>query len=229
MVRPDKRIDDTELRPLTASMNILHRVDGSARFCFGDTCVIASVCGPADISARDEKLDEATVEVVVRPATGFVRTKEKLLESMLRTTFEPMILTGMMPRTLLELVVQIEKDDGAALSAAINALTLALIDAGVPLKGMVSSLTCMIDSTSDAIVLDPTAEEAKNAASLHTFAFNPSITEPHMILTESTGQFSEKQLFACHDACFTASAKLNGFLRVSVETKKKKEYQQLHE
>ncbi|ORX49155.1 ribosomal protein S5 domain 2-like protein [Hesseltinella vesiculosa] len=229
MVRPDRRIDLLEYRPLTSSMNLLHRVDGSARFCFGQTSVIASVCGPTEVTTRDEKLDEATVQVVVRPATGFARTKEKLMESILRTAFEPMILTGMMPRTLIELVVQIEKDDGAALSAAINALTLALVDAGVPLKGMISSTTCIIDKTTDDLLLDPTHEEIQNAASIHTFAFNPSITTPHTILTESSGQFSEKQLFECLETCFTASSKLNGFLRVTVESKKTKEYQQLHE
>lgn len=70
-----------------------------------------------DVSLRDEKLDEATVEVVVRPATGYAQTPEKLLEDTLRSTFEPIILSGMMPRTLIEIVVQIEKDDGSVSEA----------------------------------------------------------------------------------------------------------------
>lgn len=79
----------------------------------GETAVMVAVNGPMDVSLRDEKLDEATVEFVVRPATGFPQTKDKLLETILRSAFEPIILTGMMPRTLVEIVVQVEKDDGS--------------------------------------------------------------------------------------------------------------------
>ncbi|CAO3585945.1 unnamed protein product [Absidia cylindrospora] len=107
--RLNQRSDNKEIRPLSTSQNILNRADGSAKFSFGETSVMVSVCGPMDVSVRDEKLDEATVEVVVRPATGYAQTTEKLMESTLRTTFEPIILSGMMPRTLIEIVVQLKR------------------------------------------------------------------------------------------------------------------------
>lgn len=62
---------------------------------------------------RDEKLDEATVELVVRPAVGVSTTTERLWERYLRNAFEPVILGGLMPRTLVQIVVQILKDDGS--------------------------------------------------------------------------------------------------------------------
>lgn len=71
-----------------------------------------------EVPLRDEKLDEATVEVVVRPSSGIASTREKLIENTLRTTFEPIILGGMMPRTLVQIVVQIIKDDGSVIAAA---------------------------------------------------------------------------------------------------------------
>ncbi|KAI8088668.1 ribosomal protein S5 domain 2-type protein [Halteromyces radiatus] len=227
--RLDHRTDNKELRAFSASQNILNRADGSAKFSFGETSVLVSVCGPMDVSVRDEKLDEATVEVVVRPATGYAQTKEKLIENILRTTFEPIILSGMMPRTLIEIVVQIEKDDGSALSAAVNGVTLALLDAGLPMKYMAAAVTCMIDKTTDELVLDPTAKELENAASSHTFAFDSINKSSHVLLSNSSGQFSENQYFACHDLCFEAADKVHGFLRVSVESKKEKEYQQIHQ
>ncbi|CAO3627162.1 unnamed protein product [Cunninghamella blakesleeana] len=180
-----------------------------------------------DVSLRDEKLDEATVEVVVRPATGFPQTKDKLLEKILKSTFEPIILTGLMPRTLVEIVVQVEKDDGSVLPAAVNGVNLALIDAGLPMKYMASSINCMIDKTNDEIILDPTLKELENASSVHTFAFS-SIDLSHILLSNSHGQFSEIQYFACHDLCKEAVDKVNGFLRVSIDSKKEKEYQQVH-
>jgi exosome complex component RRP46 len=181
--RPDRRDDNSQLRAFSASQNILNRADGSSKFEFGkvnlltftthshttrflysfiktigSTSVICSVSGPIDVQIRDEKLDEATVEVVVRPFKGVPTTKEKLMESILRSTFEPVILGGMMPRTLVQIVVQITKDDGCVLAASVNAITIALLDAGIPMKHMAAAITVMIDQQNE-LVLDPTAIE----------------------------------------------------------------------
>ena len=36
----------------------------------GETSVLCSVNGPAEVKLRDEKLDKATIDVVVRPLVG---------------------------------------------------------------------------------------------------------------------------------------------------------------
>ena len=45
------------------------------------------------------------------------------------------------------------------MAAAVNGITLALLDAGIPMKFMSAALTCMIDRTSQDIIMDPTKEE----------------------------------------------------------------------
>ncbi|CAO3642141.1 unnamed protein product [Mucor fragilis] len=224
--RPDRRTDNTQLRAFSASQNILNRADGSSKFEFGSTSVICSVSGPMDVQIRDEKLDEATVEVVVRPAKGVATTREKLMESILRTAFEPVILGGMLPRTLVQIVIQITKDDGAILAASVNAITLALLDAGIPMAHMAAAITTMIDRKTNELVLDPTAVELENAKSVHTFAFDNASTKPKVLLSDSEGLFSQDEYFSCHDLCFEAVEKVQGFLRVAVESKKEKELQQ---
>ncbi|KAF7721995.1 Exosome component 5 [Apophysomyces ossiformis] len=223
-IRPDRRAENTQLRALAASQNVLNRADGSAKFDMGETSVLVSVVGPVDVSHRDEKLDEATVEVVVRPAAGYPATNEKLLESILRTTFEPVILAGMMPRTLIQIVVQIMKDDGSVLAAAVNGITLALLDAGVPMKFMAAAVSCAIDKNTNAILLDPTKKELENAGSEHTFAFNND-SSASLLLSNSTGRFSQEQYFECHNTSYKAVDKVHGFMRVAIESKKQKEYQ----
>ncbi|GAA5813764.1 hypothetical protein MFLAVUS_007251 [Mucor flavus] len=224
--RPDRRDDNTQLRAFSASQNILNKADGSSKFEFGSTAVLCSVSGPIEVQIRDEKLDEATVEVVVRPATGTSSTKEKLMEGILRTAFEPIILGGMMPRTLIQIVVQIMKDDGCVLAASVNAITVALLDAGIPMKHMAAAITVMIDKD-DELVLDPTTAELENAKSVHTFSFDNSHSKPRVLLSDSEGVFSEEQYFSCHDLCYEAVDKVHGFLRVAVESKKNKEQQQM--
>ncbi|KAI8981560.1 ribosomal protein S5 domain 2-type protein [Pilobolus umbonatus] len=224
--RPDRRVDNTQLRQLSASQNILNRADGSSKFELGSTAVIASVNGPIEVSLRDEKLDEATVEIIVKPAVGMSSIKEKLMESVLGTAFKPVILGGMMPRTLIQIVVQITKDDGCALAACINAITLALLDAGIPMKYMIASTTCIIDKTKE-VVLDPTMAELENSVSVHTFAFDNAKPSPHSILFDSDGVFSEEEFSACYELCSQAVEQIHGFLRTAVEAKKEKEQQQL--
>ncbi|KAI8990987.1 ribosomal protein S5 domain 2-type protein [Mycotypha africana] len=234
--RPDRRTDNTQIRAFSASQNILNRADGSAKFNFGmyihsfsDTSVICSVSGPIDVQIRDEKLDESTIEVIVRPVKGVAATKEKLIETILRTTFEPIILGGMMPRTLIQIVVQILKDDGCILAAAVNAISLALLDAGIPLKHMAAAITVMVDGRSGELVLDPTLEELQNAKSVHTFAFNNIQTKAYILLSNSDGIFNEEEYFNCHDLSVDAADKVQSFLRMAVESKKKKELQQAME
>lgn len=147
-----------------------------------------------DVQIRDEKLDEATVEVVVRPAKGVATTREKLMESILRTAFEPVILGGMLPRTLVQIVIQITKDDGAILAASVNAITLALLDAGIPMAHMAAAITTMIDRKTNELVLDPTAVELENAKSVHTFAFDNASTKPKVLLSDSEGLFSQDEV-----------------------------------
>ncbi|KAL1929938.1 hypothetical protein VTP01DRAFT_1092 [Rhizomucor pusillus] len=224
--RPDRRTDSNQLRQFTAAQNVLHQADGSARFDIGNTSVLVSVVGPTEVTMRDEKLDEATVELVVRPAVGVSTTTERLWERYLRNAFEPVILGGLMPRTLVQIVVQILKDDGSVLAAAVNAISLALLDAGIPMKYMATAMSCMVDKNTKEIIMDPTAAELKNAASVHTFAFDSINKSAHALLSDSIGDFIPDEYFACHDKCFEAAGKVHSFLRLSVEEKKRKEYQQ---
>ena len=76
------------------------------------------------------------------------------------------------------------------MAAAINATTMALIDAGIPMKDMVAAISCVVNKD-DQILLDPTAQEMESAKSVHTFAFDKTST---MLFCESLGLFTEEQV-----------------------------------
>ncbi|CAG8751294.1 7857_t:CDS:2, partial [Funneliformis mosseae] len=116
--------------------------DGSARFNFGNSSVLCSINGPAEVKLRDEKLDKATIDVIVRPLVGTTGTKDRTHEYILRSTFENVIQAGLHPRTQIQIVSQVMMDDGSIVAAAINATTIALIDAGIPMKDLVAAVSC---------------------------------------------------------------------------------------
>ena len=74
------------------------------------------------------------------------------LATAIKSTFEPVIQTGLYPRSQIDIVVEIHQQDGGILQASINATTLALIDAGVAMYDQVVAVSAGLHST--AVLLD---------------------------------------------------------------------------
>ncbi|KAG9289832.1 hypothetical protein G9A89_015412 [Geosiphon pyriformis] len=219
-LREDRRVAN-ELRAMKIAQNVIKRVDGSGEFCFGFSSVICSIYGPAEVKIRDEKLDKATIDVIYRPLIGVSGTKEKTNEFNLRTTFETIILSGLHPRTQIQIVVQIKHDDGSTLSAAINAASVALIHAGIPMKAIVVAITCIVNKEKK-IYLDPTAKEMEKAISIHTFAYET--LDFNVAFCESSGLFTEQEYFECYEICKSAAREIYNSIREAIAIKLQKEF-----
>jgi ribonuclease PH len=126
---------------------------------------------------------------------------DKTLERRLEAVFRQAVLLEAHPRALTTITVQVCGDDGGLASTAVNACSLALMDAGVPLRffpracdvallpnlphasgaaepaaAASSSGSSVAASVASAnrMVLDPTALEAATALARCTFAFMPA-------------------------------------------------------
>ncbi|CAG8504956.1 4581_t:CDS:2 [Diversispora eburnea] len=198
--RVDKR-KFTEIRPISIEQNYVNK-DGSALFKFGDSAVLCSINGPTEVKVRDEKLDKATIDVSFKPWIGSPGTNEKTHELVLRSTLESIIQTNLHPRTLIQVVCQVLMDDGSILATAINATTMALINAGISMRDIVVAVSCVIckDGT---ILIDPKVQEIEENQSFHTFAFNK--VSLNLLFCESFGVFTEQQYFDCYELSKTAA------------------------
>ena len=76
---------------------------------------------------------------------------------MIKATFEPVVQTSLYPRSQIDIFVHVLQQDGGVLPAAINATTVALINAGVPLTDYVCAITGGVHAA--APMLDLTALE----------------------------------------------------------------------
>jgi len=63
------------------------------------------------------------------------------LAAMIKATFEPVVQTSLYPRSQIDIFVHVLQQDGGVLQASINATTVALINAGVPLADYVCAVT----------------------------------------------------------------------------------------
>lgn len=137
--------------------------DGSAVILHGLTEVVAKVFGPREPQIRREAIHDRAninVQVIILPFSGGStarkrgRGDKRLLElaAAIESTFQPVIQTGLYPRSQIDIVVEIHQQDGGVLQAAINATTIALTDAGVAMYDQVVAVSAGLYST--AVLLD---------------------------------------------------------------------------
>ncbi|KAF3964871.1 hypothetical protein CMV_010887 [Castanea mollissima] len=138
-----------EMRQIRAEIGAVAKADGSAVFEMGNTKVIAAVYGPREVQNRTQQInDQALVRCEysmanfstgdrMRKPKGDRRSTE--ISLVIRQTMEACILTHLMPRSQIDIFVQVLQADGGTRSACINAATLALADAGIPMRDLVTS------------------------------------------------------------------------------------------
>lgn len=139
----------TELRQIRAELGAVAKADGSAVFEMGNTKVIAAVYGPREVQNRSQQInDQALVRCEYSMAnfsTGDRKRKPKgdrrstEISLVIRQTMEACIMTHLMPRSQIDIFVQVLQADGGTRSACINAASLALADAGIPMRDLVTS------------------------------------------------------------------------------------------
>uniref|UniRef100_A0A8H7Y606 Exoribonuclease phosphorolytic domain-containing protein n=1 Tax=Psilocybe cubensis TaxID=181762 RepID=A0A8H7Y606_PSICU len=225
--RQDKR-KHNEIREIRISYDGLARVDGSARFGFGDTAALASISGPIEVRLAAELPSKATFEVLVRPLSNVPATEAKSLAASIRSTLEPSLILTKNPRTLVQLVVQSLSPprDALSLSAAmVNASSLALLKASsVPMKGVVAAVA-VGQLSSGALVLDPSDEaEVVKGGGVFAFMFadgiglNDSNTDCLWTSWKSTlGRYDEKELVAARELAREGAQEVYTAMRKSFE------------
>ncbi|KAI9486978.1 MAG: ribosomal protein S5 domain 2-type protein [Benjaminiella poitrasii] len=151
-----------ELRKITAKTSVFSQADGSAYIEQGNTKCLAAVYGPRELRFRQQGLADRAiinVEFNVAPFSTSERKKrskndKRSLEiaAFIRQTFEPIIFTSQFPKTQISIYLQIFQNDGGVLQSCINAATMALIDAGIPMLDYVCA--CSAGSIDKEPVLD---------------------------------------------------------------------------
>ena len=133
-------------RDMSADLGLVSECDGSTEVCQGKTRIIATVSGPSLAKySRHEKHDRATLDIEVSvaapdrensDATLFEKKCEKFLVDSLINCI-PLIN---FPRMVISIKVIVVENDGGAMSVALNACSLALLDASLTMKYVPNSM-----------------------------------------------------------------------------------------
>lgn len=232
--------------PFDIKLSELTEVDGSASLSAGNTKVIVSVTGPIESKPRQEMPTQASLEIVVRPSRGLGSTREKVLEDLLRSVLQLVIVRYKFPRQLIQIVVQFLATDvdaeGAVviagetaaagadftaneLSCALNCCYFALIDANVPLYTSFAAV-CMAVASDGNVSVSPSLTDLQKAESHHVVCFD--IREgksSKILLVESDGSFTEEVLVSTIERASKYCEKIHQtFHRPTIELKVKQDY-----
>ena len=170
MEKPEKLIVDgkrldgrgpDELRPLKIEAGVLKRADGSAYVEMGKNKVLAAVYGPRELHPRHlQQPDTAILRCRYNMAPFSVDERKRPgpdrrsveISKVIREAFEPVVFTKLYPRSGIDVFIEVLQADAGTRTAGINAAAVALADAGVPMRDLVSSVA--VGKVDDTIVLD---------------------------------------------------------------------------
>lgn len=85
--------------------------------------------------------------------TNLRRTSE--MSHTLATAFTPLLHTHLYPHSTITINIHILSQDGSLLAASLNAATLALIDAGIPMSDYLTAVTAAAGPSTDSETSDP--------------------------------------------------------------------------
>jgi exosome complex component RRP41 len=164
-IRCDGRKVD-EPRRIVIKAGVLKNADGSAYIEFGDNKILAGVFGPRDVHPKHLSNTDTGILRCRYHMSPFSVTERKNpapsrreieISKVLKEALEPAVMLEQFPRTAVDIYVEILQADGGSRCAALDAAAVALADAGIPMRDMVSA--CAAGKVADTIVLDVNNEE----------------------------------------------------------------------
>ncbi|BFI73282.1 exosome complex component Rrp41 [Nanoarchaeota archaeon] len=148
-----------QIRKIDIKLNVIENAKGSAIFSFGDTVALAAVYGPKP-SKMSIDYDKAFLRVRYNMLTFSVPERKKPvpgrreieLSEVIKRALEPALFLEELPGSIIDIYVEILNADAGTRTASINASSLALALAGIPMKDLVTAVA--VGKIGQRIVVD---------------------------------------------------------------------------
>jgi len=191
-------------------VGILDKADGSAYVEHGKNRILAGVYGPREAHPKHIALSDRAV-VRCRYHMAPFSTEERKspapsrreleLSKVIRESLEPAIMSEYFPRATIDIFIEVLQADAGTRCAGITAASLALADAGIPMRELVAG--CAAGKIDGKVVLDLSDIEDKKGDADLPVAFMPK--SGMISLLQMDGSLSEEEfnqaLEMSTDAC----------------------------
>jgi exosome complex component RRP41 len=188
-----------ELRPIRIEVGVLNRADGSAYIEWGGNKVLVAVYGPREAFPKhtqnpsraiiNARYNMAAFSVDERKRPGPDRRAIEI-SKVISEALEVAVFTEQFPRTSIDVYIEVLQADAGTRIAGLTAASVALVDAGIPMKDMV--VGCAAGKIDGKVVLDLNKEEDNFGQADLPMAIIPRTDE--IVLLQMDGNFSREEL-----------------------------------
>lgn len=191
-----RRMD--ELRPIKIEVGILKNADGSAFIQFGKNKIMAAVYGPKEVHPKHSALPDRSLLRCRYHMSPFSTDERKNpapsrreieISKVIREALEPSLMLENYPRTAIDVYVEILQSDGGSRCASISAASVALADAGINMRDLVSA--CAAGKVAGQVVLDVDDTEDKEGQADLPIAIMPNSNQ--VTLLQLDGQLDPEE------------------------------------
>ncbi len=222
-----KRFDGrepTELRPIKIESGVLPNADGSAYIEMGRNKIVVGVFGPREMHPRRlAKPNMATLRCRYHMAPFSVdprrspapSRRDNEISMVMRYALEPAVFLERYPRSVIDVYAEILEADGGTRTACINAATVALVDAGIPMRDLVAS--CAVGKIDDQIILDLGDYEDKEGQADIPVAYMPKLEK--VTLLQMDGIVTTEEFEKCVDLAIEGCKQIYEIQREALKKK----------
>jgi len=159
--RLDGRAPD-ELRKIRIEAGVIEEADGSAYVEWGGNKILCGVYGPRECIPRHGASPYHALVKCRYMMSPFASAEEHgrsgpsrrstELSKVIREVFENLIIAERFPNTQINIFLDVLQADGGTRTASITAATVALVNAGIPMRDMVSAIA--VGKAGDTLIVD---------------------------------------------------------------------------
>jgi len=195
-----RKID--ELRPMEAKAGIIPNADGSALFKIGRTTAYAAVYGPRELFPRFKQNPKKGIircHYGMMPFSGCgdrirpgPNRRAQEIAMVIEKSLAPVIDLSVFPNSVVDIFIDLPQTDAGTRCAAISAASIALADAGIPLKDMISAVAVgQVDGT---VLADLSYDEEAYPAIVSDIPIAMTHNKKELTLLQMDGEISKEDL-----------------------------------
>ena len=217
-----RKIDET--RKVTIKAGVLKNANGSAYIEFGANKIIAGVFGPRDVHPKHLADTDTGIIRCRYHMSPFSVTERKSpapsrreieIGKVIKEALKPALILEKFPRTSVDVFIEVLQADGGSRCAALAAASVALADAGIPMRDMVSA--CAAGKVADTIVLDVNNEEDQSGQADMPVGYMPNLDK--ITLIQLDGVLTPEEYKKCVETAIVGCKKVYEIQKQAIRDK----------
>ncbi|HNT60924.1 MAG TPA: hypothetical protein PKJ97_03030 [Candidatus Bilamarchaeaceae archaeon] len=217
LIKDGKRLDGRALdglRPIRIMAGVLKEAEGSAFVEWGGNKVICGIYGPRECIPKHDASPYKSLLKCRYTMSPFASLEEHgrsgpnrrstEISKVIREAFDSVVMSGEFPKTQIDIYVDVLQAEGGTRIAAIAAAAVALANAGIPMKDMISGVA--VGKIGGQLAVDLGKAEDNLGESDMPIAFTHRGKE--IVFLQMDGKLTPEELSRNIDAAMEASDKV---------------------